>query len=79
MVGVAYGEDIDRVMNVLDDICREMAHDEQFGRLILEEPVVQGVEGRRRLIRDVEDPRENASLEAVGCHARVAETHKGSF
>ena len=45
MVGVAYGEDIDRVMNVLDDICREMAHDEQFGRLILEEPVVQGVEG----------------------------------
>ncbi len=44
-VGVGYGEDIDRVMEVLREISMEIARDDEFGSLIIEEPVVQGVEG----------------------------------
>lgn len=43
-VGVAYGEDVDRVIAVLEEIGREMWEDEEWGELILEEPVVPGVE-----------------------------------
>jgi small conductance mechanosensitive channel len=44
-VGVAYGEDIDRVMEVLKDISLKIAGDDEFSSLIIEEPVVQGIEG----------------------------------
>lgn len=43
-MGVAYGEDVDRVMDVLREIGRELWQDEEWNRLLLEEPEVPGVE-----------------------------------
>jgi moderate conductance mechanosensitive channel len=43
-IGVAYREDVDRVMDVLRDLLREFHADPEWGPLLLEEPVVPGVE-----------------------------------
>lgn len=43
-VKVAYDEDVDRVMEVLMDLAREMRDDEQFGPQMLGQPEMQGVE-----------------------------------
>jgi moderate conductance mechanosensitive channel len=43
-IGVAYKEDVDRVMDVLRDLLREFHADPEWGPLLLEEPVVPGVE-----------------------------------
>jgi small conductance mechanosensitive channel len=43
-VGVAYGENVDRVMQVLEEIGKEMAEDEEFSALILEPLEVMGVQ-----------------------------------
>lgn len=43
-VGVAYGEDVDRVIALLKEIGRELWEDESWRTLILEEPEVPGVE-----------------------------------
>jgi moderate conductance mechanosensitive channel len=43
-VSVAYREDVDRVMDVLRDILRDFHSDPEWGALLLEEPVVPGVE-----------------------------------
>ena len=43
-MGVAYGEDVDRVMEVLREIGRELWEDEGWNRLLVEEPEVPGVE-----------------------------------
>jgi small conductance mechanosensitive channel len=43
-VGVAYGEDVDRVMEVLEDIGREMAADEKLAPSITEPLEVMGVQ-----------------------------------
>ena len=43
-VGVSYGQDLDRVIKVLEGVARELAGDPQFGKVILEPPVVLGVE-----------------------------------
>jgi moderate conductance mechanosensitive channel len=43
-VGVAYKEDVDRVMEVLRDLLQEFHADAEWGALLLEEPVVPGVE-----------------------------------
>jgi moderate conductance mechanosensitive channel len=43
-IGVAYKEDVDRVMDVLKDLLREFHADPEWGALLLEEPVVPGVE-----------------------------------
>jgi moderate conductance mechanosensitive channel len=43
-VGVAYREDADRVMDVLRDLLRDFQADPEWGPLLLEEPVVPGIE-----------------------------------
>mgnify|MGYP001343404727 CR=1 FL=1 len=43
-IKVAYDEDVDRVMEVLMDLAREMRDDEQFGPQMLGQPEMQGVE-----------------------------------
>ena len=43
-IGVAYREDVDRVMDVLRDLVREFHADPEWGALLLEEPLVPGVE-----------------------------------
>jgi moderate conductance mechanosensitive channel len=43
-VGVAYKEDADHVMEVLRDLLREFHADPEWGALLLEEPVVPGIE-----------------------------------
>lgn len=43
-IGVAYHEDIDRVIGVLQRIGQDLARDEQMGPLILEPPEVLGIE-----------------------------------
>lgn len=43
-VGVAYREDVDHVMDVLRDLLHEFHHDPEWSGLLLEEPVVPGVE-----------------------------------
>ncbi len=43
-IKVAYDEDVDRVMDVLMDLAREMRNDEQFGPQMLGQPEMQGVE-----------------------------------
>jgi len=43
-VGVAYEEDIGRVMTALRNIGRDLYQDEKFAPLLLEEPTVSGVE-----------------------------------
>ncbi len=43
-IGVAYHEDIDRVVEVLQQIGQELARDEGMGPLILEPPEVLGIE-----------------------------------
>jgi moderate conductance mechanosensitive channel len=43
-VGVAYKEDVDRVLEVLRDLLREFQSDPEWGALLLEEPVVPGIE-----------------------------------
>jgi small-conductance mechanosensitive channel len=43
-IGVAYKEDIDRVIGVLRDVLREFHADPEWGGLLLEEPQVPGVE-----------------------------------
>jgi small conductance mechanosensitive channel len=43
-VGVAYKEDVDRVMQVLLELAREMRRDPEFGPLIVDEPEMLGVD-----------------------------------
>ena len=43
-VGVAYKEDVDRVMQVLVDLGKELRQDPHFGDLILEDPEMLGVD-----------------------------------
>lgn len=43
-IGIAYHEDIDRVVEVLQQIGQELARDERMGPLILELPEVLGIE-----------------------------------
>jgi small conductance mechanosensitive channel len=43
-VGVRYDADLARVRSILQDVARELWHDEEFGGLIIEEPEVWGVE-----------------------------------
>jgi moderate conductance mechanosensitive channel len=43
-IGVAYREDADRVMDVLRDLLRDFQADPEWGPLLLEEPVVPGIE-----------------------------------
>jgi len=43
-IKVAYDENVDRVMEVLLDLAREMRDDEQFGPQMLGQPEMQGVE-----------------------------------
>ncbi len=43
-VSVDYGEDVDRVATLLTDVGRALAHDETFGKLVLEPAQVLGVE-----------------------------------
>lgn len=43
-IGVAYTEDADRVMEVLIDLARELRSDPKFGRLILEEAGMLGLD-----------------------------------
>lgn len=43
-IGVAYREDVDHVMEVLREIGRELWEDEEWNPLLVEEPVVPGVE-----------------------------------
>ena len=43
-VGVAYREDVDRVMDVLRDLLREFSSDPEWSGLLLEDPEVPGIE-----------------------------------
>jgi small-conductance mechanosensitive channel len=43
-IGVAYKEDVDRVMEVLMQLGRELRHDPKFADLILEDPEMLGVD-----------------------------------
>jgi len=43
-LGVAYREDPDRVIAILQDVAKETFEDPVFGALLLEEPTVPGVE-----------------------------------
>jgi small conductance mechanosensitive channel len=43
-IGVAYKEDVDRVIDVLRDVCAEFRRDAGWGPRLLEEPQVMGVE-----------------------------------
>jgi small conductance mechanosensitive channel len=43
-IGVAYEEDVDRVIAILAEVGQALAEDEAFGKLILEPPQVQGIE-----------------------------------
>lgn len=43
-IGVAYKEDVDRVMEVLADIGRELREDEEWGPLIMEDVEIAGVD-----------------------------------
>ena len=43
-IGVAYKEDVDRVMAVMEDEARELWNDEEWESLIVEAPAVPGVE-----------------------------------
>lgn len=43
-IGVAYKEDIEKVMNVIKDIGQEMRRDPKFGRLIMEDLEMSGVD-----------------------------------
>lgn len=43
-IAVAYKEDVDRVIEVLLDVGRDLYHDPEWGAVLLEEPVVPGVE-----------------------------------
>lgn len=44
-VGVGYGEQVDRVIAVLTDICGELAQDSSWGSHLTSDPTVQGVQG----------------------------------
>jgi len=44
-IGVAYKEDVDRVMQVLLDLGNELRQDPTFGPLILDNPEMLGVDG----------------------------------
>ena len=43
-IRVAYKEDVDQVMQVLLELCKEMRADPEFGRFILEDPEMLGVD-----------------------------------
>lgn len=43
-IGVAYKEDVDRVMEVLMELARKMCKEPQFGPLILDDPEMLGVD-----------------------------------
>lgn len=43
-IGVAYQEDIDRVIEVLEDLASEVREDPVFGELLVETPTVPGVQ-----------------------------------
>ncbi len=42
-IGVAYKEDVDKVMKVLEDLGRKMHEDEKYKNVILEKPTILGV------------------------------------
>jgi small conductance mechanosensitive channel len=43
-IGVAYKEDVDKVMAVLQDVGKKMRQDEHFGQIMLEDPQILGVD-----------------------------------
>jgi len=43
-VGIAYGENVDRVVDILRGVCDELAEDEEIGPLILDRFDYQGVD-----------------------------------
>lgn len=43
-VGVSYGEDVDRVIQVLEELANQLRQDPEYGPLILEAPTMLGVE-----------------------------------
>jgi small conductance mechanosensitive channel len=43
-IGVAYKEDVNRVMDVLVELGKQLRRDPEFGPLILEDPVMLGVD-----------------------------------
>ncbi|MCH8476091.1 MAG: mechanosensitive ion channel family protein [Opitutales bacterium] len=43
-IGVAYKENTDRVIDIMKDVGRELKEDKEFGRFMLEEPEVFGVD-----------------------------------
>jgi small conductance mechanosensitive channel len=43
-IGVAYGEDVGRVQDLLRDVAHRMTEDPEWGALVMEEPEVWGVE-----------------------------------
>ena len=49
-VGIAYGEDIDRVVEILRGVCDELAEDETIGPLILDRFDYQGVDSLERYL-----------------------------
>lgn len=44
-IGIAYKEDVNRVMGVLLELGKQLRRDPEFGPLILEDPVMLGVDG----------------------------------
>ena len=43
-INVGYGEDIDKAMSMLRDVCNEIKNDPVFGKLILKDPEIPGIE-----------------------------------
>ena len=44
-IGIAYGEDVDEVIAVLEQLCHDLCRDPEFGPLILEDGEMLGVDG----------------------------------
>ena len=70
-VTVAYGTDIDKAIEVVDDVGREMAGDPVWKRRVLEAPRVERVEALGRVRRHAQDPRHRPGRRPVGGRRRL--------
>ena len=72
-VTVAYGTDIDKAIEVVDDVGREMAGDPVWKRRVLEAPRVERVEALEPRRRHAQDPGHGPRRRPVGRRGRPAQ------
>ena len=65
-IGVAYKEDVDKVIGVLREVGKKMRGEKPYDQLMLDDPQVLGVDGFGESEVTHQDDSQNPAIETVG-------------